>query len=84
MENMKTPDINQTFSALNDSVDLISTLLSEIENVSEEKKKTIERNVAHLELMLEKDFVKNAGRNLADIEKAIEDSNTFLTNNPIV
>lgn len=79
----ETPDIDQTFSALNDSVDLINTLLADTDNVSEEKKKTVDRNVKHLELMLEKDFVKNAGKNLADIEKAISDSNTFLTNNPL-
>ena len=83
MVDMETPDINQTFSALNDSVDLINTLLSETENVSEEKKKTIERNVAHLELMLKKDFVKDAGRDLEAIQKAILDSNVFLTNNPL-
>ena len=81
---METPDINQTFSALNDSVDLINTLLSEIGNVSEEKKKTIERNLSHLELMLGKDFVKDAGRDLQAIQKAIMDSNIFLTNNPLV
>jgi len=84
MTETQTPDIDKTFSALNDSVDLINTLLADTDNASEEKKATIDRDVKHLEHMLEKDFVKNAGKNLADIQKAITDANTFLTNNPLV
>lgn len=84
MEDKETQNIDQTFSAFNDSVDLINTILAETENISEDKKNTIYRNVRHLELMLEKDFVKNAGKNLSDIQKAITDANTFLSNNPLV
>lgn len=84
MTDMEITNIDKTFSALSDSVDLINTLLAETDNTSEEKTNTVNRNVRHLELMLEKDFVKDAGKDLADIQKAITDANTFLINNPLV
>ena len=78
----KTPDINQTISAMNDSVNLINDLLAS-NDVSEETKGTIDRNVRHLDLMVEKDFVKNSGKDLSLFTKASTDGKAFLTANPL-
>lgn len=63
-------------SAMGDSVDLINRLISQgqhTENVHE----TIDRNVRHLEIMLGKDHIQNAGADLTSFETAVTDGNAF-------
>ena len=57
-------ELEQAFSALGDSVWVIDSLVeSPRENqTAEEAAEEIERNVAHLKLMIEKDYIKSAGR----------------------
>jgi len=59
MENQTPEQIAQHYKAMGDSVWLINAIISG-ETMSEEseanKKATVERNVAHLELMRAKDF----------------------------
>lgn len=59
MENQTPEQIAQHFSAMGDSVWLINAIIAG-QTMSEEseadKKATVERNVAHLELMRAKDF----------------------------
>ena len=66
--------IEKHFSALNDSVGVIELLKSEGPRkfqTAEKAADEIKRNVDHLALMIEKDFIKNAGRPLAAYTAAI-------------
>ena len=67
-------ELEQAFSALGDSVWVIDSLVeSPRENqTAEEAAEEIERNVAHLKLMIEKDYIKSAGRSLAAYTAAIK------------
>jgi hypothetical protein len=59
MDNVTPEQIAQHYSAMGDSVWLINAIIAGEQMASaseEEKKSTVERNVAHLELMLAKDF----------------------------
>lgn len=59
MENLTTEQIAQHYSAMGDSVWLVNAVIAgeQMADASEQDKKdTVERNVAHLELMLAKDF----------------------------
>lgn len=59
MDNPTPEQIAQHYSAMGDSVWLINAIIAgeQMADASEEDKKdTVERNVAHLELMLAKDF----------------------------
>lgn len=61
-------DIRKQVSAAFDSVNLINRLLNE--DLTENKKKTIERNVRHLELMMTKEKF---------VEALTEQENTQIT-----
>lgn len=68
-------ELEQAFSALGDSVWVIDTLSAEGPRegqTAEEAAEEIERNVAHLKLMIEKEYIKNAGRSLAAYTAAIK------------
>jgi len=73
----ETPTAEQLekhFSALDDSVWVIDSLKADGPREgqsTEEAADEIGRNVAHLALMVEKDFIKNAGRSLAAYTAAI-------------
>jgi hypothetical protein len=59
MENPTPEQIAQHYSAMGDSVWLINAIIAGeqmAESSDAEKKDTVERNVAHLELMRAKDF----------------------------
>jgi hypothetical protein len=59
MENPTSEQIAQHYSAMGDSVWLINAIIAGeqmAESSDAEKKNTVERNVAHLELMRAKDF----------------------------
>ena len=47
-------DVQQSINAAYDSVNLVNQLITE--ELNQEKKSTIKRNVEHLEIMLGKDF----------------------------
>ena len=74
----ETPTAEQLekhFSALDDSVWVIDLLKAEGARefqTAEEAAAEIKRNVEHLALMVEKDFIKNAGRSLAAYTAAIK------------
>lgn len=62
MENPTPEQIAQHYSAMGDSVWLVNAIIAgeQMSDASEaDKKDTVERNVAHLELMLAKDFWTN-------------------------
>jgi tRNA A58 N-methylase Trm61 len=66
--------LEKHFSALDDSVGVIDLLKAEGPRefqTAEEAAEEIKRNVDHLALMIEKDFIKNAGRSLAAYTAAI-------------
>lgn len=54
----QTPNPTKSISAAFDSVALINKLVTE--TADDKKKANVERNVKHLELMLTKDFFKDA------------------------
>ena len=69
-----TPEqLDKHFSALDDSVGVVDSLVESPreDQTAEEAAEEIKRNVDHLALMIEKDFIKNAGRNLAAYTAAI-------------
>ena len=66
--------LEKHFSALDDSVGVIDSLKANgprESQTAEEAADEIKRNVAHLQLMIEKDFIKGAGRSLASYTAAI-------------
>ena len=67
-------ELEQHFSALDDSVWVIDSLKEAPREgqTAEEATEEIERNVAHIKIMLEKDYIKNAGRSLAAYLDAIK------------
>ena len=71
-----TPEqLDKHFSALDDSVGVIDSLKADGPRegqTAEEAADEIKRNVDHLALMLEKDFIKDAGRSLAAYTAAIK------------
>jgi hypothetical protein len=83
-----TPEqIAQDFKAMDDSCWVID---NKIENgpyefqTQQEANDEVERNVEHLELMLSKDYIQDAGRPLATYEVAITDGNAYVAEHPVV
>lgn len=62
--------VARQISAMGDSVDLINKLIAEGKH-TEQVHDTIERNYRHLEIMLEKDHIKNSGQDLTSFTAAI-------------
>ena len=50
----------------------------------EEANAEVERNVGHLELMLSKDYIQDAGRPLATYEVAITDGTAYIAEHQVV
>lgn len=74
---VKTPDIEQTISAMNDSVSLINKII-EAGAKDEKITKILEANFKHLDLMVEKDFVKNSGKDLSSFATASAAAKAFI------
>lgn len=75
VEEPTAEELEQHFSALDDSVWVIDSLVDNGPREgqsAEEASAEIERNVAHLELMIEKPFIKGAGRSLSAYIDAIK------------
>ena len=64
-------------SAMGDSVNLINKLISEGKH-KEQIHDTIERNFRHLEIMLDKDSIKNSGVSLTPFTDAITAGKDFI------
>ena len=64
-------------NAMGDSVWLINKLIGEAAH-SQEIHDTIDRNVRHLEIMLEKEHIQNSGSDLSSFETAITDGKDFI------
>jgi hypothetical protein len=75
---MEAPNSQQAVKAAFDSVNLINKLIQETAN--ESNKKTVERNVQHLELMLTKDFFLEAltPQQKTSIEQSISSGKSFM------
>lgn len=69
-EEMTPEKVARQISAMRDSVWAIEDAAAK-DPLTESAIKTIERNVGHLELMMEKDHIKNSGQDLSDITAAI-------------
>ena len=57
-------EISQTFSAMNDSVDVINTLVTDGRREDQSQRdcnREVDRNARYLEAMLAKSYVKSAG-----------------------
>ncbi len=68
-------ELEQHFKAMDDSVWVIDTLTADGHRegqTAEEAADEIQRNVAHLALMIEKPFIKSAGRSLSAYIDAIK------------
>jgi len=83
-----TPEeLNQMFKAMDDSVWVIDNHIAngpyEFQTQAECNAE-VGRNVAHLELMLSKSYIQDAGRELATYEVAITDGNAYIASHPVV
>jgi len=81
-----TPEqLDKMFSAMDDSVWVIDNKIangpSEFQT-QEEANAEVGRNVAHLELMLSKSYIQDAGRDLSTYEAAIVDGNAYIAEHP--
>ena len=59
MEELTTEEIAQNYTAMGHSVDLINAIIAGdamADNEAEEKQDCVDRNVAHLEIMVAKDY----------------------------
>ena len=77
-----TPEqIDQMFRAMDDSVFVINLRCTEgpgQDQTQLECNQEIDRNDRHLELMLSKDYIQDAGRNLAPYENAITEGEAYI------
>jgi hypothetical protein len=78
MENLNTPNPQQSISAAFDSVNLINSTI--LETITNEKKSTVTRNIQHLELMLSKEWFTEAltEQQSIDIATCIESGNSYI------
>lgn len=70
-----TEQLDKHFSALDDSVGVIDSLKADGPReyqTAEEAADEIKRNVDHIAIMLEKDFIKDSGRDLSVYTDAVE------------
>ena len=69
----------QQISAMNDSVYIIDKLIEE-GNHTKRAHDNIDRNVRHLELMINQNNITNSGNDLTVFNDTIEAGNTFISN----
>jgi hypothetical protein len=72
----------QQISAMNDSVYIIDKLIVE-GNHTKRAHDNIDRNIRHLELMINQNNIKNSGNDLTVFENTIEEGKVFI-DNPVV
>ena len=73
-------EITQHISAMRDSVTVINEEITK-EPVTKEIIDTVNRNVQHLELMLEKEFIVNSEEDFSDIVTAVIAGKDFVNLN---
>jgi hypothetical protein len=81
-----TPEeLDEMFRAMDDSVWVIDNKIvngpSEFQT-QQEVNDEVGRNVGHLELMLSKSYIQDAGRELSTYEVAIVDGNAYIAEHP--
>jgi hypothetical protein len=74
-------ELDKHFSALTDSVNLINELVAANEH-SAEADARVWANWRHIEIMLDKDFIKNDGRDLSTFQAAAVSGASFAPNQP--
>ncbi len=72
-----TKEILQTISAARDSVWVIGDEILK-ENTNKNNIQTIQRNVAHLRIVMSGEHIIGSGEDLSDLTKAIEDGDAFI------
>jgi hypothetical protein len=70
-------EIAQTISAARDSVWVISDEISK-ENITKQNVEAVQRNVAHLEIVMSNENVTGSEEDLSDLTDAIQDGNAFV------
>jgi hypothetical protein len=73
----KTQKIERQISGMGDSVSLINRLIAEGEH-TEKVHDAIQRNYRHLEIMLDKDDIKNSDEDLTPFTDAITAGKAFI------
>ena len=77
-----TPEqLDKMFSAMDDSVGVINTRCTEGPRQGQtqlECNQEIDRNVRHLELMLSKEYIQDAGRDLTSYQDAIVEGDAYI------
>lgn len=69
--------VQKQISAMGDSVNLINKLISEGKH-KEQVHDAIQRNYRHLEIMLDKDSIKNSGEDLTPFTDAIAAGKEYI------
>ena len=77
-ETYTVEQVAQQISAMRDSVWVIDDTVDNNETLDEKHLDRIRANVGHLELMMGKDHIANAGDDLSDITAAIAKGNAAL------
>lgn len=77
-ETLTPEEVAQQISAMRDSVWVIDDTVDNNETLEQEHTDRIRANVGHLELMMGKDHIINAGDDLSDITAAITKGKTAL------
>jgi uncharacterized protein with PhoU and TrkA domain len=77
-ETFTAEQVAQQIRAMRDSVWVIDDTVDNNETLSEQHMDRIRANVGHLELMMGKDHIANAGDDLSDITAAIAKGKTAL------
>lgn len=72
-ETLTNEQVDGHITAARDSVTVINNVIAEANGaaLSQEDKDTIERNVAHLELMLGMSWINQTNADLSDLEQAV-------------
>jgi hypothetical protein len=80
-----TPNVDHDIVAMGHSVNLINKMFKvTLPSSGKHKYSTydnINRNINHIKIMLDKDHIKNSGKDLSLFEKVIKDTNKFLSEN---
>jgi len=83
-ESLTADEINQHFTAMGHSVDLIDDTIADDTEAKKQSggeagaKEMVKRNTDHLELQLDKDWAKDDGRDKSSYEAAIEAGKAYI------
>ena len=81
----RKPDAEHDIVAMGHSVNLINKMLKvplpESGKHTSETHGNIKRNIEHIKIMLNKDHIKNSGKDLSSFEKIVVESDKFLGDN---